>query len=99
MLKQQKNQIGLLLVFALILVVSLGSCKKHLCDEGPMSPCQEACEMDPIKGWCGTPPVELKYYFNPTTGQCEEYIYAGGDVPFETLQECQDCDCIQVVNN
>jgi hypothetical protein len=48
--------------------------------------------MIPDMGWCGTG-AEFKYYFNPATGECQEYIHVGDDVPFETLQECESCRC------
>jgi hypothetical protein len=79
-------------------IVLVTSCQKEtICVLPENAICQQACEMEPMKGWCGTPPVTMKYYFDQTTQQCEEYIYAGGDVPFETLQECQDCACTRVV--
>ena len=54
--------------------------------------CELSCQMIPDMGWCGTG-AEFKYYFNPATGECQEYIHVGDDVPFETLQECESCRC------
>lgn len=80
-------------VLGLTILISFGSCKKeHHCNE-PASACDANCNMDPMKGWCGTPPAEFKYYFNATTGQCEQYIHVGDVIPFETLQECESCGC------
>lgn len=86
--------ISALTVVALFFFVS---CKKYDCNE-LTNPCQTACEMEPMMGFCGTG-AEFKYYFNKTTQQCEEYIHIGEDVPFETLEECQDCLCSRLVGN
>ncbi len=83
-------------LLGLLLIVGLGSCKKYSCDE-PISPCQEACELEPMMGFCWTPPVEIKYYFDPTTGSCREYVHIGDVIPFETLAECQACGCERLV--
>jgi hypothetical protein len=76
-------------------IVFFTSCEKSACSGLVEDVCQEACQVEPVRGWCGTPPVTMKYYFNQTTQQCEAYIYAGGDAPFETLQECEACACTE----
>jgi len=46
------------------------------------------CLMKPDKGPCKA--IFWKYYFNPKTNRCEEFLYGGceGVVPFETKEEC-----------
>lgn len=91
MLKKQLS-IGLTI---LGLIVCFASCEK----EGTcklISPCQENCELVPKMGWCGTG-AEFKYYFNKKTRQCEQYVHVGDVVPFETLQDCEDCLCTRLI--
>lgn len=78
--------------FFLIAILFFVSCEKEITCAIPLSECELNCEMIPEMGWCGTG-AEFKYYFNPTTGECQEYIHVGDDVPFETLQECESCRC------
>jgi len=49
----------------------------------------EKCLMKPDQGPCKA--IFWKYFFNPKTGSCEEFLYGGceGVVPFETKEECQ----------
>jgi len=49
----------------------------------------EKCRMKPDKGPCKA--IFWKYYFNPKTKSCDEFLYGGcnGVVPFETREECQ----------
>lgn len=49
----------------------------------------EKCLIKPDKGPCKA--IFWKYYFNPKTNKCEEFLYGGCDgvVPFETREECQ----------
>lgn len=50
---------------------------------------QERCNLKPEGGPCKG--LFWKYYFNPKTGKCEEFVHGGceGVVPFETKEECQ----------
>lgn len=35
-----------------------------------------------------------RYFFNPETEECEQISYSGcSQKGFETLQECQECEC------
>lgn len=79
----------------LLTVLFFSSCRDIDCGELP-SPCQQSCEMEPPMGWCGTGAV-FKYYFNKNTGACQSYIYVGGDIPFETLADCEACACTRLV--
>ena len=61
------------------------------------SACQQEndprCALEPEAGDCYA--AIPKYYFNPTTKQCEEFTWGGcgGVVPFETMLDCQLCGC------
>ncbi len=48
------------------------------------------CEMEPDPGSCDA--AIPKYYFDPDSGECGEFIWTGcdGTIPFETYQECLD---------
>lgn len=83
--------------FFLIAFLFFVSCEKDITCAIPLNECELSCEMIPEMGWCGTG-AEFKYYFNPATGECQEYIHVGDAVPFETLQECESCRC-NVVDN
>lgn len=56
------------------------------------SVCQQSCTLVPYRDWCWTGAATY-YYFNATTGQCEPYAHRHGTIPFQTLQDCQACDC------
>ena len=66
-----------------------------------ISSCSENCEStakcqwDPDPGECKA--AFTKFYFDQETGQCREFIWGGcnGTVPFDTLEECQACQCNQ----
>lgn len=93
MLKKQLSSILVILGLALC----FASCEKEII-ENEVSSCGENCQREPMPIWCGTGAVH-KYYFNKNTRQCELYVYDGGDVIFETLEECQDCLCTRLVSN
>lgn len=51
------------------------------------------CNLSPEVGPCNAAiPI---YYYDKDSMKCLEFIWGGcsGVVPFETLVECQDCDC------
>lgn len=88
------NQIKIALLF-LGSIFLFASCEKAT-DCKLNDPCQEACELVPMMGWCGTG-AEFKYYFDQTTQECKAYIHTGDVVPFETLEECEACLCNRLV--
>jgi hypothetical protein len=49
--------------------------------------------LEPEKGNCRA--MITKYYFDKEEGKCTEFIWGGcnGSVPFETLEECKECEC------
>lgn len=78
-----------------IVLLSFISCNKQT--EEFSDPCRESCTYLPIP-MCmmGITPTQ-KFIYNETIGQCEEYWGEGQGVPFQSLQECQACDCTQYV--
>lgn len=76
-----------------------GECVENLARQLPENPpirenLPEKCLLKPDKGPCKA--IFWKYYFNPETKRCEEFLYGGCDgvVPFETREECQ-ATCIE----
>ncbi len=57
--------------------------------EEPFSNYQDSCEAEPDPGLCRA--AFMKYFFNPETSSCEEFIWGGcgGVVPFDSLSSCQ----------
>lgn len=55
------------------------------------------CNEKPDPGMCRA--YMPRYYYDSTEKKCKEFIYGGcqGNVPFETLEECQRaCHCDSV---
>jgi len=52
------------------------------------------CDLEPDSGGCFS--LNSRYYFDKAEGKCKEFIWGGcnGTVPFETLEECKDCECV-----
>lgn len=84
------NYLKLSLFFAAILFFV--SCEKETTCIEPLTECEQNCQMIPEMGWCGTGEPHY-YYYDPSEGRCMLYVYIGGDIPFETLQECESCRC------
>lgn len=76
------NALSLLLFSALLV-----SCHEEWRD------CQTKCAAEPDVGPCDA--VIPKYYFDQVAGECREFEWGGceGVVPFNTLEECEECDC------
>jgi Kunitz/Bovine pancreatic trypsin inhibitor domain len=74
---------------AFILLISI-SCQKE--DENP---CEQSpkCSLEPDSGMCLA--AFPKYYFDKTEGKCKQFMWGGcgGVVPFNTLEECRQCEC------
>ena len=51
------------------------------------------CDLQPNPGSCFA--IIPKYYFDNEEGECKEFIWGGcgGSVPFDTLKECEECEC------
>lgn len=50
------------------------------------------CELEPDPGDCEA--AIPRYYFDKEEQKCKEFIWGGcgGVVPFETLEDCRDCE-------
>ena len=75
-------------VFTVILLIVLTSCSTT---KPIATDCN--CDLEPEKGNCRA--MITKYYFDKEEGKCTEFIWGGcnGSVPFETLEECKECEC------
>ena len=60
-------------------------------DNGAVIVATNPCTVKPEAGPCVA--SIPKYFFNTSTGKCEEFKWGGcqGTVPFHTLKECTDC--------
>jgi len=67
--------------------ISMLSCDKQ-CDELPV-----ACELVPEAGPCFA--AIPKFYYDAEAEACATFIWGGcgGTVPFDTLSECERCEC------
>lgn len=56
------------------------------------------CDIKPQTGQCRA--AFTKYYFNPNTQRCEQFIWGGcnGSVPFENLESCHQ-SCASLIKN
>ena len=70
----------------LILTVFLIGCKRECIQS-------DKCDLVPETGLCRA--SFTKYYFDKDVGKCKEFTWGGCDgvVPFDTLEECEDCEC------
>lgn len=76
--------------FSFLLFVGVAfSCTKDDC------PKPDACNLAPDPGPCEA--LITKYYYNQKAGKCESFDWGGcgGTVPFDTWQECKECECNQ----
>lgn len=71
------------------MVVLAMSCKKSVNPEDRPT----ACALAPNPGPCEA--YIPKYYFDEESGKCKEFIWGGcgGTVPFDTMEECEECEC------
>ncbi len=78
------------IILSAVLLALLISCEKE--DDCKKS---ERCDLVPDPGLCKA--YFPKYYFDKTEGKCKEFIWGGcnGVVPFNTLEECKQCECSQ----
>jgi len=79
-----------LIIFAL-LITGISSCSDDdvSCEDTPNSPCCQSPEVGPCNA------AFPRFYFDNETGSCQEFVWGGcnGVVPFETLEECEACQC------
>lgn len=81
--KTMKTSVFYLILFCLVTGFSVG-CKSKSTDA--------RCSMPAESGICMA--AIPKYYYNQTSGQCEQFTWGGcGDFPFETMEACeQTCE-------
>lgn len=55
--------------------------------------CQTRCDTNPEVGPCDA--AFPRFYFDHDENKCKEFLWGGceGVVPFETLEECEECGC------
>jgi hypothetical protein len=72
----------LLLFFAIIL---------FSCECNDVHPSDARCSLEPDPGLCKA--AFQRYYYDKTEGKCKMFTWGGcgGVVPFETLEECEQC--------
>ena len=77
----------LTLLLALLFVGLLTGCSKTNCK------LDDRCDLSAEPGLCQA--AFVKYFYNPSTGQCEAFTWGGcGEYPFDDLQECEShCGC------
>ncbi|MBN1599923.1 MAG: BPTI/Kunitz domain-containing protein [Bacteroidales bacterium] len=77
-------------ILFLFLALIVSKCSKDYIDN--IAHCEE-CFLEPDPGPCYA--YIPRYYFNQETGECTMFIWGGcnGVVPFETLEECLECEC------
>ncbi|XP_030633148.1 kunitz-type protease inhibitor 2 [Chanos chanos] len=79
---------------------------KAVSPEGPATPLPEMtsdefaakCQAPPLTGHCRA--AHRRYYYNPATGTCEQFIYGGcrgNQNNYETAEECQTTCTVRVV--
>jgi hypothetical protein len=53
-----------------------------------------SCELEPDSGPCEA--AMVKYYFDKYEKKCKEFLYGGceGTVPFDSMEECLECECL-----
>jgi hypothetical protein len=75
-----------ILILTLICSILLFGCNKDAVTNSN-------CNLEPDSGNCEA--YIPKYYFDQQSGTCEEFIWGGcgGTVLFDTLEECEDCEC------
>ncbi len=63
------------------------------CDKKTEKILDPRCEMTPHGGPCNA--YIIKYYWDPVEQKCTLFGWGGcgGSVPFQSLQECEECDC------
>jgi hypothetical protein len=83
--KQYDNSIMKIIVILLAFFFVAGCQKKYV------NP--EICMVEPNSGPCEA--YIIKYYFDKEEKKCKEFVYGGceGVVPFDTLDECKQCEC------
>lgn len=69
-----------------VLLIALISCV-----ENDIAPRNERCLLEPDPGLCLA--AFQRFYYDQAEGKCKIFIWGGcgGVVPFNTLEECEEC--------
>jgi len=92
-----KTSFVFLLIISLIALNGCKACKDRRAKKEEAkrleAECQTKCGLKPDAGLCKA--YFPKYYYDKEEGKCKEFIWGGCDgvVPFQTLEECEKCDC------
>jgi hypothetical protein len=83
----KKNTLSLLLCIMLFLC----GCDNNADQDIDQFTLSERCDLAPVAGPCEA--LIYKYYYDKTEKKCKEFLWGGCDgvVPFETMEECQQC--------
>jgi hypothetical protein len=80
-------------LFSLISLTSFAACESEKdCNRS------ERCELESDPGYCKA--YFPKYYYDKDEKKCKEFIWGGcgGIVPFDSLEECKQCECGKSAN-
>ena len=85
-----KGNLRVFLLVCICIPLFLGCCDDDQIDD--VNPCPN-CELEPMPGPCKA--AIPRYYFDQEEKECREFIWGGcaGVVPFETMEECEECAC------
>lgn len=79
----------ILYITCMILSLLALGCRKQ---QQQLDDCVNRCALVPEPGPCNA--FIPKYYYDPVEKKCKQFSWGcRGIVPFETLQECEDCGC------
>jgi hypothetical protein len=85
------------LLAAVFFIFILDGCVR--CDEDvnpqQLGACEFQCNLAPDTGPCKA--YIPRYYFDHSDGKCKQFIWGGCDgvVPFQTLEQCNECQCVK----
>lgn len=62
------------------------------CKDGMPILIYSLCDLEPDQGFCEA--AIPRYYFDSEDGECKEFLWGGcgGVVPFETMEDCRECE-------
>ena len=62
------------------------------CQDGTAVLIYTPCDLEPDSGLCNA--AFPRYYFDKEAQECREFIWGGcnGTVPFETMEDCKECE-------
>ncbi|WP_460941814.1 BPTI/Kunitz domain-containing protein [Spirosoma daeguense] len=73
----------------------LGICIATVTIPGCQKDCatSERCQLQPNAGPCYA--AFTKYYYDQSEKRCKTFTYGGcgGVIPFDTMEQCKECEC------